>query len=468
MSVSNVNKYEHANQRTLRLRIRDIPGKFGEVAVAIGAHDVSLGDIALLEAHTHYKVRDVSVFYKDYEHLQQVIVAVEAIKGVRVLEVIDAVFEVHKGGKLEVVPRNPMHSIEDLRRVYTPGVASVCKALEKDPELAYTLTMKGNTIAVVTNGTAVLGLGDIGALAGLPVMEGKAMLLKQFGDVGGFPILIESHDPEVIIETVQRIAPVFGAIQLEDIAAPACFHIEEELERTLDIPVMHDDQHGTATVALGGLMKATDIVDKRHEDLRIVMNGAGAAGIAIANILLEWGIGELMLCDSRGIVTVESSGDNSYKRRVAERCNPEGRTGTLADAMRGADVFIGVSKAGLVSRDMVRSMAKNAILFPMANPVPEIWPEEAIDAGAAVAVDGRTLNNALAFPGLFRGALNARATSINMAMKVAAAEAIAEASRHLTMMPSILDMEVHQSVIRAVYEAAIATGVARVGATRSK
>ena len=454
-------KHARQNQRTLRLRLRDKPGKFGEAAQAIGRVGGLLGDIQTIEEHTYYLVRNVSVYYGEYEDLQNILSELEGVDGVEVLEVIDAVFEIHKGGKLEVAPRLPIRTIDDLQKVYTPGVASVCKAIEADPSRAYDLTMKGSTIAIVTNGTAVLGLGDIGAIGGLPVMEGKAMLLKQLGGVGGFPILIESHDPQVIIETVQRIAPVFGAIQLEDIAAPGCFLIEQRLDETLDIPVMHDDQHGTATVALAGLMKAVDLVGKRKEELAVVINGAGAAGIAVSDMLLQWGVARLTLCDSKGIVAPEGPGVNEYKRWIAERANPEGRTGDLAAAMEGADVFIGVSKPGLVSQDMVRTMAKDAIVFPMANPIPEIWPSDAFKAGAAVSVDGRSLNNALAFPGLFRGALDARATQINMPMKVAAAEAIAEIAKPLPLMPSILDLHVHECVAAAVAAAAEESGVAR-------
>lgn len=461
MTVSAHGKRSQMSQRMLRVHLDDTPGQFAQVALAIGRAKALLGDIHTVEEASGYMVRDVTVYYEGYEHLKRILTEVDAVEGAHVDEVIDQVFVVHQGGKLLVRPRHPITSIDDLQRVYTPGVADVCKAIEKDPSRAYELTMKGNTIAIVTNGTAVLGLGDIGTLPGLPVMEGKAMLLEQLGGVSGFPILIDSHDPKVIIETVQRIAGVFGAIQLEDIAAPDCFLIEESLEETLDIPVMHDDQHGTATVALAGLMRAVEDTGKDKDALNVVVNGAGAAGIAIANILLTWGVGSLMVCDSKGIVTPTSAGNNVYKRRLAEQVNPAERKGDLASALQGADVFIGVSRPGIVTQDMVRSMAPHPIVFPLANPVPEIWPAEALEAGAVVAVDGRALNNALAFPGIFRGLLDARATNITMRMKVAAAEAIAAHPVEDHLLPSILDMAVHERVATAVAAAAVSEGVVR-------
>ncbi len=454
-------KRSDMNQRTLRIRVVDRPGQLAEVLAAIGREQGLLGDIRTQREDTDHRIRDVTLYYTDYDHLQRILAELERLDGVEVLDVIDAVFMIHQGGKLDITPRVAITSIEDLQMVYTPGVAHVCKAIELDPARASDLTMKGNTVAIVTNGTAVLGLGDIGPIAGLPVMEGKAMLLKQFGNVAGFPILVESHDPQEIIATVQRIAPGFGAIQLEDIAAPDCFLIEEALEETLDIPVMHDDQHGTATVALAGLMKAVERVGKQKAELRVVLNGAGAAGIAIANILLTWGVQTLTMCDSKGIITPTGAAGNVYKRRLAERINPDERTGDLATALEGADAFIGVSKPGLVTPDMVRSMRADAIVFPLANPVPEIWPEDALEAGAAVAVDGRSLNNALAFPGIFRGLLDARATHITMPMKVAAAEAIASFGDDGGLLPSILNMEVHAAVAAAVAAAAVREGVAR-------
>ncbi|MEE3467603.1 MAG: NADP-dependent malic enzyme [Eubacterium sp.] len=334
------------------------------------------------------------------------------------------------GGKINTTPKCEVKSSEDLALAYTPGVAEPCKVIADDKEAAYRYTIKANTVAVVSDGSAVLGLGNIGPEAAMPVMEGKAVLFKEFGGVNAFPICLDTQDADEIIETVVRIAPGFGGINLEDISAPRCFKIEQELKKRLHIPVFHDDQHGTAIVVLSGIINALKLVDKKKEDCRIVVNGSGAAGIAISKLLLRYGFQHLILCDSAGIVHKDSDRLNDVKREMLEVTNLENKKGNLADAMVGADIFIGVSAPGVVTEEMVKSMNRDAILFAMANPVPEIMPDLAKKAGAKVIGTGRSdfpnqVNNVLAFPGLFRGALEGRAEQITEDMKLAAALAIA-------------------------------------------
>ncbi len=333
-------------------------------------------------------------------------------------------------GKLDVSSKCPVDTGEDLAMAYTPGVAEPCKEIARDPELAYTYTIKSNTVAVVSDGSAVLGLGNIGPLAAMPVMEGKSVLFKEFGGVNAFPICLDTQDTEEIIESVIRIAPAFGGINLEDISAPRCFEIEERLKQVLDIPVFHDDQHGTAIVVTAGIINALKIVKKNKEDCKVVVNGAGAAGIAIAKMLLSYGFKDVTICDSRGIICLGNEGMNWMKEQMAHVTNLSRKKGSLADAMEGADIFIGVSAPGVVSQDMVRSMNPDSILFTLANPVPEIMPDLAKEAGARIIGTGRSdfpnqVNNVLVFPGIFRGALDGRASQITEEMKLAAAEALA-------------------------------------------
>jgi malate dehydrogenase (oxaloacetate-decarboxylating) len=350
-------------------------------------------------------------------------------------------------GKWTIASKMPLETKDDLSIAYTPGVAAPCVAIAKDPELAYTLTMKGNSVAVVSDGSSVLGLGNIGPMAGLPVMEGKAVLYKKYADIDAVPIVLASQNADDIVQAVRMIAPTFGGIHLEDIAAPVCFEVERRLIEELDIPVMHDDQHATAIVALAGLLNALKVVGRNLADIEVVINGAGAAGIAIANLLLEAGAVKMKMVDSRGIIALGRAGMNPEKDFLARRINPEGLTGSLADALRGADVFIGVSKPGLVSQDMVRSMAPSPIIFALANPTPEIMPEEAKAAGAAVIATGRSdfpnqVNNVLVYPGLFRGLLDARARELTVEMKLAVAEALAATVDQPTaenILPSIID-----------------------------
>ena len=363
-------------------------------------------------------------------------------------------------GKLETTAKMSVSSREDLALAYTPGVAEPCKEIAKDPEKAYTYTMKANTVAVVSDGSAVLGLGNIGALAAMPVMEGKAVLFKEFGGVNAVPICLDTQDTEEIIETVVRIAPAFGGINLEDISAPRCFEIEERLKERLNIPVFHDDQHGTAIVVLAGLINALKVTGKKKEDCKVVVNGAGSAGIAITKLLLRYGFKHVTMCDKVGILCKSMDGLNWMQERMMDETNLEHETGSLADALKGADVFIGVSAPGIVSKEMVASMNKDAILFAMANPVPEIMPDLAREAGARVVGTGRSdfpnqVNNVLIFPGIFKGALEGRATAITEEMKLAAAEAIAglvpeEDRSDVNILPEAFDPRVAETVSAAV------------------
>lgn len=384
----------------------------------------------------------------------------------------DDALEFHRAakGKIAVHSKVPCASVSDLALAYTPGVAEPCREIEKNPDDVYEYTAKGNLVAVVTDGTAVLGLGDIGALASIPVMEGKAILFKNFAGIDAFPIAVTSKEPSVIVDTVARIEPVFGGINLEDISAPRCFEVEERLKKILKIPVFHDDQHGTAVVALAALINALKVVGKRFDQVKVAVSGAGAAGIAVTKFLYSFGVKDAILCDSRGIISRGRPDLNPAKRAIAESTNPRNLQGSLADAMAGADVFLGLSVAGIVTPAMVESMNRDAIVFAMANPVPEIMPDLALAAGARVVATGRSdfpnqVNNVLGFPGIFRGALDVRASDINEAMKVAASRAIAglvESPTESCVIPSPLDRRVVPAVSAAVARAAIETGVARV------
>lgn len=368
----------------------------------------------------------------------------------------------HKG-KLELKPKADLKNMDDLSIQYTPGVAAPCLKIAENKEEVYKYTLKGNTVAVVTDGTAVLGLGDIGPEAGLPVMEGKAVLFKKFADVDAFPICLDTKDVDEIVETVVRIAPVFGGINLEDIAAPRCFEVERKLKERLNIPVFHDDQHGTAIVLLAALINALKVVDKKIEEVKIVINGAGAAGSAIGTLLMNYGAKHVLFCDREGILNEENAMDEA-RRQLAHRSNPEKVSGSLADALKGADVFIGVSAGNCVSEEMVASMNHDACVFPMANPTPEIMPDLARKAGARIVGTGRSdypnqINNVLVFPGLFRGVLDCRAKEITEKMKTAAAEAIAalvsDAERSEEyIIPSVFDKRAARAVAEAVMRAA--------------
>lgn len=373
-------------------------------------------------------------------------------------------------GKIEVISRAPITNKEELSLAYTPGVAAPCLAIYDDPKKSFTLTRRGNLVAVITDGSAVLGLGNIGPKAGMPVMEGKCALFKTFADVDAFPICISSQDTDTIVETIINIADSFGGINLEDIAAPRCFEVEKRLKERLNIPVFHDDQHGTAIVASAALVNALKIVDKKLENIKIVINGAGAAGIAIAKHLLAMGAKNILLADKKGLIYSGCESNNPAKEEISHVTNLNKQKGTLADGIKNADVFLGVSAAGAVSQEMVRSMAENAILFPMANPTPEIFPDEALAAGAKVVGTGRSdfpnqINNVLAFPGIFKGALSVRATQINDAMCMAATYAIAEcvSEKELSpeyIIPAPFNKSVTEKVAEAVAKAAVESGVA--------
>ena len=376
------------------------------------------------------------------------------------------------GGKIEVVSRAPITNRAELAVAYTPGVAEPCLEISKDVDLSYVYTRRANLVAVVTDGTAVLGLGDIGPEAGMPVMEGKCALFKTFGGVDAFPLCVRSKEVDDIVKTVALIAGSFGGINLEDISAPRCFEIEKRLKEVCDIPVFHDDQHGTAVVTMAAMLNALKLVGKKLSDISVVVNGSGAAGIAITKLLMSKGLKNVVLCDRKGAIYKGREGLNDIKKEMAEISNLEMKKGSLADVVKGADVFIGVSAPGSLTQDMVKSMAKDAIIFAMANPVPEIMPDEALAAGAKIVGTGRSdfpnqINNVLAFPGIFRGALDVRASDINDEMKIAAAEAIAavipdDKLSADNIIPDSFDPHVRDAVANAVKEAAIRTGVARI------
>lgn len=379
--------------------------------------------------------------------------------------------EKHKG-KIEVISKVKVETRDDLSLAYTPGVSEPCKRIHANEDDVYKYTSKGNLVAVVTDGTAVLGLGDIGPKAALPVMEGKSILFKEFADVDAFPICLDTKDPDEIVQIIKMISPGLGGINLEDISSPRCFEIEERLKKELDIPVFHDDQHGTAIVVLGGLINALKLVNKNIGEIKIVINGAGAAGVAISKLLTKAGAKDIILCDRTGAIYKERESLNDVKRAISEETNPRNIKGSLADAMVGADVFIGVSSAGAVNSQMVKGMNKDSIILAMANPIPEIMPDEAREAGARVVGTGRSdfsnqINNVLVFPGLFRGALDVRAKEINDEMKIAAAYAIADYIdendlKEEYIIPNVLDKKVAQAVAEAVKEAARKTGMARI------
>jgi malate dehydrogenase (oxaloacetate-decarboxylating) len=455
---------------TLRVQLDDHLSSFANLARAIADAGGLLGAIDLVRVGAGYKTRDVSVLATDDDHVRAIVAACENVDGVVVEHVSDRTFLLHLGGKIEIQSKVPVKTRDDLSMAYTPGVARVCRAIAEEPDSVWALTIKRNTVAVVTDGSAVLGLGDIGPGAAMPVMEGKALLFKEFAGVDAWPICLDTKDTDRIVETVQAIAPGFGGINLEDIAAPRCFEIEERLRALLDIPVFHDDQHGTAVVVLAAFLNALRVVGKRVEDVKVVVTGVGAAGIAVTKTLQAAGVRNVIGADSQGTIHLGRDGLTSVKQRYAETTNPEGITGSADDALAGADVFIGLSQPGAVSVNGVRSMANDAIVFAMANPTPEIAPEE-IDGLAAVIATGRSdypnqINNVLAFPGIFRGALDVRAREITERMEVAAGNAIAAtvgddelAADYIV--PSVFNRDVVTNVAAAVAAAADEDGVSR-------
>jgi malate dehydrogenase (oxaloacetate-decarboxylating) len=462
--------YTASHSLTLRVRLDDRPGTFARLASAIGEAGGLLDAIDLVRVEPGSKIRDVSVFARDADHAEAIARACARLDGVEVERVSDRTFLMHLGGKIHMESNAPVKTRDDLSMAYTPGVARVCQAIAADPESVWNLTVKRNTVAVVTDGTAVLGLGDIGPAAAMPVMEGKAVLFKQFGDVDAVPICLDTTDVEEIIETVARLAPSFGGINLEDISAPRCFEIEERLSDSLDIPVFHDDQHGTAVVVLAAFLNALRVVDKRIEDVKVVLTGVGAAGVAVTRTLMAAGVRNVIGCDRDGALWAGKAGLDPVKARYAEETNPERLQGGANDVLAGADVFIGLSGPGAISAAAVGTMAPGAIVFAMANPTPEVAPEE-IEGLAAVVATGRSdypnqINNVLAFPGIFRGALDVRASRITERMNVAAGEALAASisDEELSadyIVPSVFNPDIAPAVAAAVARAAEEDGVAR-------
>jgi malate dehydrogenase (oxaloacetate-decarboxylating) len=463
---------------TLRVEIDHLPGMLGKVASAIGAAGGTIGAIDLVQVQDGHTIRDITVETGDASDWPRLSEAVDAIAGVHVLDATDRTFMLHVGGKIELHNKSPLKTREDLSMAYTPGVARVCEAIHEDPDKAFQYTIKRNTVAVVSDGTAVLGLGDIGPRAAMPVMEGKAMLFKEFAGVDAFPICLDTRDTDEIVAAVKAIAPGFGGINLEDISAPRCFDIEDRLKAELDIPVFHDDQHGTAVVVLAALLNALTLTGQRIDDIRVVIVGLGAAGIAVGKILLAAGARNIIGCDSRGAVHTErpdylDGTMGRVKRELAERTNLDHRDGSPAEVLEGADLFIGLSGARVIPPEALGRMNPDPIVFAMANPTPEVSPEEAAPYARIIAT-GRSdypnqINNVLCFPGIFRGALDVRATEITESMKTAAARAIADIVstdelRDDYIIPSVFNREVVGAVATAVADEARETGRAAAGA----
>jgi len=454
----------------MRLEMASSTGAFGALASAVGDAGGIIDAVDMRSVGKQSVTRDVTVTVASDAVANAVRASIERLDGVRLVSVSDSTFLAHLGGKISVEPKIPVKTRTDLSKVYTPGVARVSLAIAADPSKAFQLTIKRNSVAVVTDGTAVLGLGDIGPLAAAPVMEGKCMLFKQFADIDAFPICLDTKNVEEIVETVVRIAPIFGGINLEDISAPRCFEIERRLQDRLDIPVMHDDQHGTAVVILAALINAAKVVGKRMQDLTVVVAGSGAAGTATMKMLLAKGVRDVIPVDRSGAINRQDQYDNSHWTWLAEHTNRENRRGSLSEVLRGADVFIGVSAPNILRPEDLQRMARDPIVFAMANPTPEISPDLAAPYVAVMAT-GRSdypnqVNNLLAFPGIFRGALDCRASVITDGMKLAAAEAIAaiitdEERGPEYVVPSVFDTRVVVAVARAVALAAADEGVAR-------
>src|SRR5438876_474356 len=460
---------------TVRLAIQNRTGMLGRVAMAIGNAGGDIGAVDLVESGRDRIIRDITINARDSVHGMQIVNRLKQLAGVRVVNISDRTFLMHLGGKIEVQSKVPVRTRDDLSMAYTPGVARVSLAIKEDRQRAFSLTIKQNTVAVVTDGTAVLGLGDIGPEAALPVMEGKAVLFKEFGDVDAFPICLDTNDPDEIVQAVRLMAPVFGGINLEDISSPRCFEIESRLIEELDIPVFHDDQHGTAIVVLAALLNACRLTGRNIEDLRVAMVGAGAAGVAVAKILINEGVGSIVSCDRTGAIHSAredylDGSMNTPKTWLAENTNLNQDNGSPVDVLEGADAFIGLSGPGIIDADDLQRMNPDPFVFAMANPNPEISPEAA-ERYAGVMATGRSdypnqINNVLAFPGVFRGALDVRATQITEEMKVAAAHGIASVVREDELsedyiIPTVFNREVSHAVAEAVSREAMQSGVGR-------
>ena len=455
---------------TVRLRYADIPGYLGRITSIIGDAEGQIGAVDVVDSRENQITRDFTIGAQNVAHGERMVAVLREIPDLEIVNVSDRVFLMHLGGKLEVRSRVPIKTRDDLSMAYTPGVARVCKAIFDDAESAFALTIRRNTVAVVTDGSAVLGMGNLGARAALPVMEGKAVLFKEFAGVDAFPICLDTQDPDEIVSIVKAIAPNFGGINLEDISAPRCVAIEQRLAAELDIPVFHDDQHGTAIVVLAALTNALKVVEKSAGSVRVVINGAGAAGAAIAQLLPSIGVSDVIVCDRGGAIHRNRTDLNPLKRGIAYHTNQDGVVGELSDVLPGADIFIGVSSPQALSLGDVKRMASDPIVFALASPDPEISPQEA--AGhVRVMATGRSeypnqINNVLCFPGLFRGLLDVRSRDVNDQMKVAAAVAIAgvisENDLHADyIVPSVFDRRVSKAVAKAVAETAVETGAAR-------
>ena len=454
----------------LQVELLNVPNTLGRLATAIGEAGANIVSMGGFDVRGEVLTNEIVVNCRDEEHATAVLNRVEALEGVVLRGWFDRTFDLHRGGKIEVLSLAPVTDNHDLSMAYTPGVARICMAIHADPSRAHELTIKKNTVAIVTDGTAVLGLGDIGPIAALPVMEGKALLFKEFAGVDAFPVCLDVDDPSEIVETVIRLAPAFGGINLEDIAAPAAFEVEEALQEALDIPVFHDDQHGTAVVTLAALWNSLRLTGRDIGDQSVVISGVGAAGVAVGKILIDAGVGEIVGVDRTGALYEGRDNLNSAKEWFAINTNSDRKMGSLSDVLAGADVFIGLSGPGLLDAADLRNMAPEPIVFAMANPDPEIRPEEA-DGLAAVMATGRSdypnqINNVLAFPGIFRGALDAGATRVTENMKLAAARAIADSVDDEDLkpdfvVPSVFDKTVPLQVAEAVAAAAVADGVCR-------
>ena len=456
---------------TMRLYIENKPGMLAKVINTIAEMKGDPGAVDVVKVEGNYKIRDITVSASDDARAKKIVSEIKKIKGIQVRNVSDRVFLLHLGGKIRIQNKVPVDTRDALSMAYTPGVGRVCRAIAEDKEKANTLTIKQNSVAVVSDGSAVLGLGNIGPEAAMPVMEGKAMLFKEFADIDAYPICLNTQNVDEIIKAVEWISPGFGGINLEDISAPRCFEIEDRLKESLDIPVFHDDQHGTAVVVMAATINALKVVDKKLKDIRVVIVGAGAAGVAIIKILKNAGVDKILCCDSTGIISQNRMSElNDSKKWLANHTNSENIDGTVLDATKDCDLLIGVSGPNSIPKKAVEIMGRDPIVFALANPDPEIMPEE-IASIARVIATGRSdypnqINNVLAFPGIFRGALDARATDINEEMKLAAALAIAEQidDKDLSeeyIIPSVFNKQVVRRVSRAVKEAAIKSGISR-------
>ena len=455
---------------SIRVEIENRIGMFAKIATAISSAGGDLGSVDIVRVEKGKIIRDVTVNAQNEEHEKQIVKAIRTVAGVKVLRVSDRTFLAHEGGKIEIRNKLPVRDRNDLSKIYTPGVARVCMDIHQNREHIYRYTIKGNSVAVISDGTAVLGLGNIGPEAALPVMEGKAMIFKEFAGIDAFPIVLATEDTDEIVATIKNIAIAFGGINLEDFAAPHCFEVEARLRKLLDIPVFHDDQHGTSVVALAALINVSRLLKRDIKKFKVVVVGAGAAGSAVTRILLASGVRDIIACDRSGALYAGRKGMDPYKRDLAKVTNPRKIKGTISDAMKGADVFIGVSAPNVITSDDVRRMAKDPVVFALANPDPEISPDDVHDLVRVMAT-GRSdypnqINNMLGFPGIFRGLLDVRARGVNEAVKLAAAQAIAHtiATHDLHedyIIPSIFDRTVVTSVSAAVAEAAKKTGLVK-------